>query len=49
MADGLTPGPLLKRALDHINSKVGMIQGALIERHFEHNTTILLSAKHGGR
>lgn len=46
-ADGQTPGPLLARALDFINSKVGAFQAALHERHLEHNTTIILSAKHG--
>src|SRR4029077_6250990 len=47
LADGVTPGPLLAAALDYINSKVGDIAEALKDRHLDHNTVIILSAKHG--
>jgi hypothetical protein len=47
MADGVTPGPLLKRALDYINTKVGSMLAALHARHLAGSTAIILSAKHG--
>ncbi|TMB46574.1 MAG: alkaline phosphatase family protein [Chloroflexi bacterium] len=47
MADGVTPGPLLQRALDYINSNVGLFQSALKEQNLDRSTTIILSAKHG--
>jgi hypothetical protein len=46
-ADGVTPGPLLARALDYINTQVGRFQGALAARGLQNSTVIILSAKHG--
>jgi hypothetical protein len=46
-ADGITPGPLLRRALDFIDAQVGVLQAAIHARHLEHTTTIVLTAKHG--
>jgi len=47
LADGVTPGPLLSRALDYISAQVGAMRAAIRHRHLEHNTTLILSAKHG--
>jgi hypothetical protein len=47
LADGVTPGPLLARALDYINGKVGEMVEAIKDRHLEDSTAIVLSAKHG--
>jgi Type I phosphodiesterase / nucleotide pyrophosphatase len=47
LADGLTPGPLLKRALDYISDSVGKMREAIADRHLQDSTTIILSAKHG--
>jgi hypothetical protein len=47
LADGVTPGPLLARALDYIDGKVDAIAEAIKDRHLDHNTVIILSAKHG--
>ena len=47
LADGETPGPLLSPALDYINSQVGAIVEAIRDRHLQHDTVIVLSAKHG--
>ena len=47
LADGVTPGPLLKRALDFINTKVGAMTDAIKARHLQEDTVIILSAKHG--
>jgi arylsulfatase A-like enzyme len=47
LADGRTPGPLLTRALDYINTQVGAMTAALKERHLLKETVIILSAKHG--
>jgi arylsulfatase A-like enzyme len=46
-ADGTTPGPLLRRALEYINTKVGSMLAALHARHLASSTTVILSAKHG--
>jgi Type I phosphodiesterase / nucleotide pyrophosphatase len=46
-ADGVTPGPLLQRALDFINTKVGEMEAAIFAAHLQQNTVIVLSAKHG--
>jgi hypothetical protein len=46
-ADGSTPGPLLRRALDYVNTKLGAILAALHARHLDRTTTVILSAKHG--
>jgi Type I phosphodiesterase / nucleotide pyrophosphatase len=47
LADGVTPGPLLSRALDFINTKVGDMLAAIKTQHLDGNTVIILSAKHG--
>ena len=47
LADGVTPGPLLSRALDYINHQVALMRAALRGRHLTGRTTIILSAKHG--
>jgi hypothetical protein len=47
LADGVTPGPLVSRALDYINTKVGNMMAAIKARHLERSTAIILSAKHG--
>jgi hypothetical protein len=47
MPDGVTPGPLLTRALEYINTKVGSMVEAIKHRHLDGNTVIVLSAKHG--
>jgi hypothetical protein len=47
MADGVTPGPVLSRALDFVDSKVAAMMGALHSRHLDGNTVVILSAKHG--
>jgi hypothetical protein len=47
LADGATPGPLLVRALDYINTEVGAMMEAIKDRHLEDSTAIVLSAKHG--
>lgn len=47
LADGVTPGPLLSRALDYVNGKVGEMLAAIKARHLEQGTVVILSAKHG--
>jgi hypothetical protein len=46
-ADGVTPGPLLSRALDYINTQVGAMMDALKKRKLDKSTVVILSAKHG--
>jgi arylsulfatase A-like enzyme len=46
LADG-TPGPLLQRALEYIDAKVGDMTRALSQQQLTRNTVIVLSAKHG--
>jgi Type I phosphodiesterase / nucleotide pyrophosphatase len=46
-ADGVTPGPLLSRALDYIDTQVGRMLAELRARGLEQSTAIVLSAKHG--
>jgi hypothetical protein len=46
-ADGLTPGPLLQRALNYINSQVGAMRAAIQTAGIADSTVIILSAKHG--
>jgi hypothetical protein len=46
-ADGVTPGPLLSRALGYINDKVGAMMEAIKDRKLDKSTVIILSAKHG--
>lgn len=47
LADGVTPGPLLSRALDFIDAQVGSFVNEIRGRHLQNSTTIILSAKHG--
>jgi hypothetical protein len=47
LADGVTPGPLLSRALDFVDAKVGEMLAAIKARHLQQSTVIILSAKHG--
>ena len=47
LAGGVTPGPLLQRALDYINTKVGAMMSAIQARGIADSTVIILSAKHG--
>ena len=47
LTGGTTPGPLLQRALDFVNDKVGEMVDAIKAAHLESNTVIILSAKHG--
>jgi hypothetical protein len=47
LADGVTPGPLLQRALDFVNAKVGQMLDAIWARHLQSSTVVILSAKHG--
>ena len=42
-----TPGPLLTRAPDYVNTKVGAMIEAIQDRHLEKSTAIILSAEHG--
>jgi hypothetical protein len=44
---GVTPGPLLQRALAFINADVGTMMAAVNARGLSNSTTIILSAKHG--
>jgi len=46
-ADGVTPGPLLRRALDFVNAKVGAMMDAIRARGLQNETVVILSAKHG--
>jgi hypothetical protein len=46
-ADGVTPGPLLARALDYINTQVGAMMDTLKTDKLDKSTVIVLSAKHG--
>lgn len=47
LADGVTPGPLLSRALDGVDAAVGKITVAVAQSRDAKKTTIILSAKHG--
>jgi hypothetical protein len=47
LSDGVAPGPLLQRALDFINTKVGAMLDAIWARHLQGSTVVILSAKHG--
>ncbi|HEY0343418.1 MAG TPA: alkaline phosphatase family protein [Solirubrobacteraceae bacterium] len=46
-ADGVTPGPLLRRALDFVDAQLGALQASIRAQHLENTTTIILTAKHG--
>ncbi|MDQ0260508.1 alkaline phosphatase family protein [Sinomonas atrocyanea] len=47
LADGVTPGPLLTKALDDINTQVGRMTDAIAKSPDAKKTTVILSAKHG--
>jgi hypothetical protein len=47
LADGVTPGPLLSKALDFVNASVGSFEQEIADRGLGKSTTIILSAKHG--
>jgi len=47
LADGLTPGPLLSKALDFVDGSVGTFEHEIEAQGLAKNTTIILSAKHG--
>jgi hypothetical protein len=47
LADGVTPGPLLARALGYIDNQVGAFMAAIHTQGLESSTAIVLSAKHG--
>jgi len=47
LADGVTPGPVLARALDFVNTEVQALTAELRSQHLADSTTIILSAKHG--
>ncbi|RAN76300.1 phosphodiesterase [Bacillus sp. SRB_336] len=47
LADGVTPGPLLSKALDYVNASVGSMEAALKATGNGKDTTVILSAKHG--
>ena len=47
LADGVTPGPLLAKALDFINASVGSFEHEIADRGLAKTTTVILSAKHG--
>jgi Type I phosphodiesterase / nucleotide pyrophosphatase len=47
LGDGVTPGPVLSRALDYISGKVDAMVQTLREQGLSESTTIVLSAKHG--
>ncbi|NYG08645.1 hypothetical protein BJ986_003132 [Phycicoccus badiiscoriae] len=42
-----TPGPLLARAMDYVNTEVGRLRDEIHHRGLDSSTTIILSAKHG--
>jgi arylsulfatase A-like enzyme len=42
-----TPGPLLRSALDWVNSQVGRVRTEIRKKGLARNTAIILSAKHG--
>ena len=46
-ADGVTPGPLLKGALDYVDAQLGKMVSELKAKGEDKNTTFILSAKHG--
>jgi arylsulfatase A-like enzyme len=46
-ADGVTPGPLLRRALDYINAQVEAMVDTIHQQGLTGSTTIIISAKHG--
>ena len=47
LADGVTPGPLLTKAFDFIDAKVGAMMNRIKVNGLGASTAIILSAKHG--
>jgi Type I phosphodiesterase / nucleotide pyrophosphatase len=47
LSDGVTPGPLLSRALDYVDAQVGRFVQAIHDDGLAKSTVIILSAKHG--
>ncbi|MDQ4501442.1 alkaline phosphatase family protein [Sinomonas sp. ASV322] len=47
LADGVTPGPLLSKALDFVDAQVGKLSAAIAKTPDAKKTTVILSAKHG--
>ncbi|WP_199245844.1 alkaline phosphatase family protein [Leifsonia sp. AG29] len=47
LADGSTPGPLLSKALDFVDSSLASFTAELKKTGHERDTTVILSAKHG--
>ena len=47
LADGVTPGPLLVRALNYIDGQVGAFMATINAQGLGSSTAIILSAKHG--
>ena len=47
LADGVTPGPLLSRALDFVDAQIGSFVDEIRAQHLTDSTTIIVSAKHG--
>jgi len=47
LAGGTTPGPLLQRALEYINTQVSSMVGEIDSQGLAASTAIVLSAKHG--
>ena len=47
LADGVTPGPLLREALQYINEQVGRMVAAIRANGLDRNTVIIVTAKHG--
>ncbi len=47
LADGVTPGPLLSRALDYVDGQIGTMLAAIASQHLTDSTVVILSAKHG--
>lgn len=47
LAGGKIPGPLLTKALDFVNSRIGAFSSELRQQGLDKSTAIVLSAKHG--
>jgi hypothetical protein len=47
LADGVTPGPLLQRALGYVDAQIGRFVNEIRAQGLTRNTVIILSAKHG--
>jgi len=47
LADGVTPGPLLRGALSYVDSQIGRMVKELAARGLTDRTAIIVSAKHG--